>query len=170
SAAVADRARTIARRFVQNDADVVNLLLIKEEAQVLLKVKVAEVQRNAIKELGVNITNTFNTGRFTGSLRSVGTAATPPAFGFGQFSYLGSNVFQFTSAVNALERAGFIRTLAEPNLTAISGEGAQFLVGGEFPVPVSSTLGQVSITFKQFGIALNFTPVVLDQGRISLKV
>jgi len=170
SAAVSERARTIARRFVQNDTDIVNLLLIKEEAQVLLKVRVAEVQRNAIKELGVNFNAAFNTGKFTGSLSSVGTAATQPAFGFGQFAYLGSNVFQFTSAVNALERAGLIRTLAEPNLTAISGEGAQFLVGGEFPVPVSSTLGQVSITFKQFGIALNFTPVVLDQGRISLKV
>src|SRR5262249_39829061 len=78
SAAVAERARTIARRFVQSDNDVVNLLLIKEEAQVLLKVKVAEVQRNAIKELGVNITNTFNTGRFTGSLTSLGPAPPRP--------------------------------------------------------------------------------------------
>src|SRR5204863_9835162 len=65
---------------------------------------------------------------------------------------------------------GFIKTLAEPNLTAVSGESASFLAGGEFPVPVAQTQGQISITFKQFGIGLNFTPVVLDQGRISLKV
>jgi pilus assembly protein CpaC len=73
-------------------------------------------------------------------------------------------------ALRALERDGLIRTLAEPNLTAVSGEPAKFLAGGEFPVPVVDSLGQVSVIFKEYGIGLAFTPVVLSEGRISLKI
>ena len=73
-------------------------------------------------------------------------------------------------ALRALERDGLIRTLAEPNLTAVSGEPAKFLAGGEYPVPVVDSLGQVSVTYKEFGIGLAFTPVVLSEGRISLKI
>lgn len=73
-------------------------------------------------------------------------------------------------ALRALERDGLVRTLAEPNLTAISGESAKFLAGGEFPVPVVDTLGALSVTFKEFGVAVAFTPVVLSAGRISLKI
>jgi pilus assembly protein CpaC len=69
-----------------------------------------------------------------------------------------------------MERDGLLRTLAEPNLTAVSGEPARFLAGGEFPVPVVDSLGQVSVLFKKFGIGLAFTPVVLSEGRISLKI
>ncbi len=75
-----------------------------------------------------------------------------------------------TGALRALERDGLIRTLAEPNLTAVSGEPAKFLAGGEYPVPVVDSLGQVSVTYKEFGIGLAFTPVVLSEGRISLKI
>jgi pilus assembly protein CpaC len=73
-------------------------------------------------------------------------------------------------ALRALERDGLIKTLAEPNLTAVSGEPAKFLAGGEFPIPVVDSLGQVSVTFKEFGIGLAFTPLVLSEGRISLKI
>lgn len=195
SPAVAETARTIARRFVADDAAVVNLLSIKDESQVLLKVKVAEVQRNALKEFGVSLTGSaftdpagfanaagvptapglantrFNQGLFAGQASSAGgTGTTQPAFGLAQFAYLGSNLFRFNAVVNALERQGFIRTLAEPNLTAVSGEHANILVGGEFPIPVAQTNQQITIQFKQFGVALAFTPVVLDQNRISLKV
>jgi len=75
-----------------------------------------------------------------------------------------------TGALRALERDGLVKTLAEPNLTAVSGEPAKFLAGGEFPIPVVDSLGQVSVTFKEFGIGLAFTPVVLSEGRISLKI
>ena len=75
-----------------------------------------------------------------------------------------------TGALRALERDGLLRTLAEPNLTAVSGEPAKFLAGGEFPIPVVDSLGQVSVVFKEFGIGLAFTPVVLSEGRISLKI
>jgi pilus assembly protein CpaC len=73
-------------------------------------------------------------------------------------------------ALRALERDGLIKTLAEPNLTAVSGEPAKFLAGGEFPVPIVDSLGQVSVQFKEYGIGLAFTPLVLSEGRISLKI
>jgi len=183
SAAVSDNARVIARRFVTDDNAVVNLLAIRGETQVLLKVRVAEVQRTALKELGISFTGLGAGGtpsvpagptRFAKGILS-GLAASSPVttttpFGLGQISYIGSQAFQFNAVINALERDGFIKTLAEPNLTSVSGESASFLAGGEFPVPVAQTQGQISITFKPFGIGLNFTPVVLDQNRISLKV
>jgi len=75
------------------------------------------------------------------------------------------------ATIQAFERAGLVRTLAEPNLTAVSGESAKFLVGGEFPVPVGEdNTGRVTVEFKQYGIGLGFTPVVLSRGRISLKL
>ena len=77
---------------------------------------------------------------------------------------------QAESMLQAYEQTGLVRTLAEPNLTAVSGESAKFLAGGEFPVPVAQTLGAVSVEFKQFGVGLGFTPVVLSNGRISLKL
>jgi pilus assembly protein CpaC len=73
-------------------------------------------------------------------------------------------------AIRALERDGLVRTLAEPTLTAVSGEPANFLAGGEFPIPLVDNMGQVSVTFKEFGIGLAFTPIVLSEGRISLKI
>ncbi len=77
---------------------------------------------------------------------------------------------QVTHAIRALERDGLIRTLAEPNLTAVSGEPAKFLAGGEYPVPVVDTQGGLSVTYKEFGVGLAFTPIVLSEGRISLKI
>ena len=77
---------------------------------------------------------------------------------------------QLTSALRALERDGLIRTLAEPNMTAVSGETANFLAGGEYPIPVVDSQGQLSVTYKKFGVGLAFTPVVLSEGRISLKI
>jgi pilus assembly protein CpaC len=77
---------------------------------------------------------------------------------------------RISGALRALERAGLIRTLAEPNLTAVSGESAKFLAGGEYPIPVSSKDGQIGVTFKEFGVSVAFTPIVLSEGRISLKI
>jgi pilus assembly protein CpaC len=75
-----------------------------------------------------------------------------------------------TSALRMLERDGLIRTLAEPNLTAVSGESAKFLAGGEYPVPVVDNVGGLSVQYKEFGVGLAFTPIVLSEGRISLKI
>lgn len=101
----------------------------------------------------------FNTGPATGTFGNSGFA--------GAWSSGGNEV---THAIRALERDGLVRTLAEPNLTAVSGEPANFLAGGEYPVPVVDTLGALSVTYKKFGVGLAFTPIVLSEGRISLKI
>jgi pilus assembly protein CpaC len=96
----------------------------------------------------------------------------PTAFGgsgtSGSFNLGGGNAI--SQAMQALERNGLIRTLAEPNLTAVSGESAKFLAGGEYPIPTVDTTGNISVQFKEFGIAVAFTPIVMSEGRISLKI
>jgi pilus assembly protein CpaC len=157
-----------------SDGDVVNGLTILGRDQVMLKVTVAEVQRDVVKQLGIDLNGSLGTG-----------AAVVNFNNSNAFSALGaplssSNITgtfkSVTATLRAMERAGVIRTLAEPNLTAVSGESADFLAGGEFPVPAGSTCDatgrncQTTITFKKFGVSLNFTPVVLGEGRISLRV
>jgi pilus assembly protein CpaC len=159
---------------------IVNAIVVRGRDQVMLKVTVAEVERDLIKQLGINLSGTLGYGTAV-----VNFTNNNPFSAFGQ-SLSGSNVtasFQsITASLQAMEQAGVIHTLAEPNLTAISGETATFVAGGEFPVlngysctATSSTPGapvtcQPAISFKNFGVSLNFTPVVLSGGRISLKV
>lgn len=174
-------------KIVAEGSKVVNAISVRGRDQVMLKVVVAEVQRNIIKQLGVDLSANMNYGTavvnfnnsnpFTanGSPLVSGNAA---AAGFGKTTTLvngvASQVPSVQATVRAMESAGVMRTLAEPNLTAISGESANFLAGGEFPIPsgVSCTNGTCTptVTFKKFGISLNFTPVVLSEGRISLRV
>jgi pilus assembly protein CpaC len=119
--------------------------------------------------VGANALNLFNNG-------PLGAGVFPGAVGAAPFGNSGvatgwsSGNQGVAGALRALERDGLIKTLAEPNLTAVSGEPAKFLAGGEFPIPVVDSLGQVSVTFKEFGIGLVFTPVVMSEGRISLKI
>lgn len=175
SAVDATAAASAAGRFVGSDERVLNNLAISGREQVMLKVRVAEMQRTFAKQFGVDLSAAFNIGNV-------------PVF-FGQtnaFSLLGQALSAQSGlqigdviggqsdadgVLRAYERAGFLRTLAEPNLVAISGEAANFLAGGEFPVPVSRDRdGNVTIQFKPFGVGLGFTPVVLDEGRISLRI
>jgi len=175
--AEAQQAMDIAIRLVGDEKSVVNSITIRGRDQVMLKVVVAEVQRNLIKQLGIDLSasmnygtavvNFNNTNPFTATGRPLvdGNALTTG------FTNAGTSV---QATIRAMESAGVMRTLAEPNLTAISGESANFLAGGEFPVPsgINCTNGACTptITFKKFGISLNFTPVVLSAGRISLHV
>lgn len=95
----------------------------------------------------------------------------PPVIGSsGAGGFWNSGRQCLSHAIKALERNGLIKTLAEPNLTAISGETAKFLAGGEFPIPVSVSNGQIGITFKEFGVGVAFTPIVLSEGRINMKI
>ena len=184
---------------------IINLLSVEGEEQVMLRVVVAEVQREALKQFGINVGALVNSGNFTtsilisnalpltgadlGTLPTAGIATTGAAAGMlglynsgptnalanpfgnsGVTSAWSSGNQAVTGALRALERDGLVKLLAEPNLTAVSGEPAKFLAGGEFPVPVVDSLGQVSVIFKEFGIGLAFTPVVLSEGRISLKM
>ena len=186
SAAVADDARELARRFVDDDASIINMLDIEADQQVVLKVRIAEMQRTALKQLGLNLS--FNIGRGSSSARF--SMLNLPPFGIGGVPLV--NVLGDAEAreevvgtallaggfrelgglgyvIDALERNGLVKTLAEPNLTALSGETANFLAGGEIGFDVV-TADTATVEFKPFGISLDFTPVVLSSGRISLRV
>jgi pilus assembly protein CpaC len=174
----AQQAAEMAQRLVGGAEKVVNSIAVRGRDQVMLKVTVAEVARNIIKQLGIDLTANLNYGTavvnfnnsnpFTAYGRSLvsGNALT------GSFGSPAS----VTATLRAMESAGVVRTLAEPNLTAISGESATFIAGGEFPVPAGYSCDPVTrvcttqIQFKKFGISLNFTPVVMTEGRISLRV
>jgi len=178
SASDADKAVEIAKAATGGPAStaVVNLLSIAGKDQVMLKVRVVEMDREVIKQLGVNWQTVLNTA---GSPQlALSTLATYGVNGAPQGGLALSGLVQNHAGTNALsgslqafERVGLVRTLAEPNLTTVSGEAAKFLVGGEFPVPGGiAANGQVSVEFKPYGVGLGFTPVVLSGGRISLKL
>lgn len=181
----AQQAQELAARLVGGADKVFNNLAIRGRDQVMLKVTVAEMQRNIIKQLGVDLSAQMNYGTAVVNFNNVApfTALGRPLTNgstigsFGQTITPSGPVPSVTATLRAMESAGVVRTLAEPNLTAISGEAATFIVGGEFPIPTGVTCQnggsgpcQPSIAFKKFGISLNFTPVVLTEGRISLRV
>lgn len=170
----AQQAADIAAKFQGADSAkaVVNLIAVEGKDQVHLKVTVAEVERTIIKQLGVQFSGSVGTGSFTPFFSSLPNFTVNPsivnqATGGTQFISGASNI---TAQVQMLQREGVIRTLAEPTLTAISGENASFLAGGEFPIPISQDDGEITVEFKKFGVGLDFTPVVLSGGRISLRV
>lgn len=203
SAESAAKAVEVAEQFVHgklNDTDasvrktasgtdqspILNLMKIRSGQQVMLRIRIGEVQRSALKNLGVNLTAvgdgsfSFSIGTGTGQYGVKGTGTNPNSFGFNQFlnsnqsgSY-GSFGFRNGNAlagtIDALERDGMMKVLAEPNLVALSGEEAQFLAGGEFPVVVPQSLGQNTIEYKPYGVALKFTPFVLSENRLRIQV
>ncbi len=163
---------------------VINNLTIRNKDQVMLRVTVMEVSRNVIKQFGVNLNGNWSAINPLGNIAdpTLTGLSNPTAFpitggstGSGQFQASARGAgFSLTATLKALEQAGVSRILAEPTLTAISGEAAKFLAGGEFPVPSSAacTTGSCTpgIEFKQYGVALSFTPVVLADNRISIRV
>jgi pilus assembly protein CpaC len=182
----AQKAVDIAKGFVGTgtagavavEGKVINSLSIRGKDQVMLKVTVAEVKRTAIKQLGVNLRGNWEIAgqSFGGTLANAfsGGLTQPP-------NTLTATIGAGTAAaksvdVRMLERHGILRTLAEPTLTAVSGETAKFMAGGEVPVPsaeetVSGTnASRVTVTYRPYGVMLNFTPTVLSEGRISLSV
>ncbi|WP_089025475.1 type II and III secretion system protein family protein [Bradyrhizobium mercantei] len=176
----AQQAAEIVQRLVGSVDKVVNSIAVRGRDQVMLKVTVAEVSRSLIKQLGIDLTANLNYGttvvKFTNNNPFTANSA-PLVSGNNLTTQFGSSV---TATLRAMESAGVVRTLAEPNLTAISGESATFISGGEFPIPTgvtcqtssTGTIGNCvqTVSFKKFGISLNFTPVVLTEGRISLRV
>ncbi len=208
----ATKAVEIARRFavsatqtpdgnVVHELKVINMLAVDGEEQVQLRVTVAEVQRSLLKQFGINLGATINSGNFFTTLLSENALPITAAAGLGALPIPGINTTNsalqlfrngpggattfgnsgaagswsaggstIAHAIRALERNGLVRTLAEPNLTAVSGETAKFLAGGEFPVPVVDGDGGLGVTFKEFGVGLAFTPIVMSEGRISLKI
>ncbi len=181
---------------IRHAQKVINMLQVEAEEQVMLRVQVAEVERSVLKQFGINLSagvsagniatgivtnNSFPLNALTlGNAISAGHQSGVPlgrecvTGPLASVSAIGghwstpNNCLGY--ALKALERNGMIKTLAEPNLTAISGETAKFLAGGEFPVPVSVNNGQIGIQFKEFGVGVAFTPIVLSEGRINLKI
>jgi pilus assembly protein CpaC len=178
----AQQAADLAARLVGGPDKVVNSIVVRGRDQVMLKVTVAEVARSIIKQMGIDLSATMNYGNTAVTFNNSNpfTANGAPLVGGNQIQTSFGSTPSVTATLRAMESAGVVRTLAEPNLTAISGESATFIAGGEFPIPTGVTcqttaagaVGQCapSIAFKKFGISLNFTPIVLSEGRISLRV
>ena len=158
----------------------VSRLKVATPLQVMLKVRIAELDRSALKSIGVNLFSTDPTSGFkfgigqgvsvtsggSGSPFSVAAGALGSTFGAAGHLF----GLDLAGSIDLAATDGLATILAEPNLTALSGETASFLAGGEFPIPVSQSLGAVTIEYKQYGVGLAFTPVVLADGRISMRV
>jgi pilus assembly protein CpaC len=185
SAAESQQAVDIASAFVGVTAGagaatkgaVVNSLTIKGKDQVMLRVTVAEVSRTVLKQLGVDITGNWSAFNFD-SINPLPLQRQALSNTFGRATMTGGGG-SMSATMRAFERAGVSRVLAEPTLTAISGETAKFTAGGEIPVPSNSScdtdlLGRrdctLGVEFKPFGVSLTFTPLVLSENRISMRV
>lgn len=165
STAKLDRALDLASRYAPDRVS--NLMVVGGTQQVMLKVRFAEMNRTVSKALGGSLA-VSGTGT-DGSFLLGGGAGLPTANGGVGVSF-GVGDLAFSVALEALESKGMVRTLAEPNLTALSGQEAKFLAGGEYPVPVSQDNDTVTVEYKPFGVELNFTPVVVDQDIINLTI
>ncbi len=182
SIAKLDRALDLAERYAPQRVS--NLMSVGGTQQVMLKIRFAEMQRSVSKNLSASLAMRNNggttgaivgTGNFTqpGAINNAFNTGTLPvnpntrgALGLG----FTAGSLQFAVLLEALESKGVVRTLAEPNLTALSGQEAKFLAGGEYPIPVSNENGSITVEHKPFGVELNFTPVVVDGNIINLTI
>jgi pilus assembly protein CpaC len=172
-------ARRIAGAHIGNPDRVVVQASVDAPSQVMLRVRVVEAQRQALKRVGINWEAALRIGSFTLGLASPTDIVTDasgallrqgaPTGGLIGVRTVGANR-DINAVVDLLASENFIAILAEPNLVALSGETASFLAGGEFPVVTTSGVNQVSVTYKQFGVSLAFTPTIYGDGRINLKV
>jgi pilus assembly protein CpaC len=196
----AEEAERIVQAFVGEGIQVISRLRTATPQQVMLQVRIAEVSRSLVRQIGANLLSRDSTGGFLfgigqGAAGSIGAGAVSsgPVTGGGSSSGAGggsgptfvfNNLAQGTTlgaaghllgldllgTLNLNETTGLVTTLAEPTLAALSGETASFLAGGEFPIPISQSLGAVTVEYKQYGVGLAFTPTVLADGRISMRV
>jgi pilus assembly protein CpaC len=160
--------------FFSSGGSIINTMSTDGEDQVMLKVKVVEVKRNVLKQFGINWSAAIDAGKFAFNLSSINpftNSLISPNGGYkGTFESGNTNV---QTLLRAMEGDGLVRTLAEPNLTALSGETANFLAGGELPFETCATVDtsrRCSVQFKPYGVEVEFTPVVLSEGRINLKI
>lgn len=182
-----EEAQHLVQAYVGKDTEVVARLRTAVPLQVNLRVRIAEVNRSLLKQIGVNLLGATRGSFKVGVAQGQGIYVPPPSSTGGTTNSPSPQVLRnaigttlsgvgrlfglnLLSALDLAETDGLVTTLAEPNLTALSGETASFLAGGEFPIPVSSGLGAVTIEYKQYGVSLAFTPIVLADGRISMRV
>jgi len=176
-----DKAVAIAKQFSDKGAEVINSVKVLQPQQVMLEVRFIEASRSAARELGINwnvvaanaaAAATLSTGALVGGPAAaipIALASGNTPFGVALGSLLGNGV-RVDAMIQALEGKGLIRRLAEPNLVALSGDTANFLAGGEFPIPVANTNNTITVEWKRFGVGLAFTPTVLDNGVINMKI
>ncbi|UQV17373.1 type II and III secretion system protein family protein [Brevundimonas albigilva] len=176
SPAQSEQAQRIARAFVSAPEKVLNMISVAGSDQVTIKARVIEVQRSAVKQLGdVNaVLNSVGDGLSFAQSATFGVSGSQLGGGVLGYTDVSGDGNRLTTNLRAFERAGLLRTLAEPNVTAVNGESGEFLAGGEFPVPVSQSNDDsgttVGIEFKPYGVRLAFRPIVLSEGRISLQL
>ena len=189
----ASQASDIALRFVARKEEIVNGITVKGPNIVNLRVRVVEMQRAVTRQLGINWDAVVRTGLFTFGLATgaapvitaasrLGIVGQQPGQIFntrrqiqnnlvnGAYGRFSDGTLDLTALVDLLEADGLVKTLAQPNLSAMSGKSAHFLAGGEFPIPIPQSDGVVTIEFKKFGVSLSFTPVILTGNRINLRV
>ncbi|CAN7193954.1 type II and III secretion system protein family protein [Devosia sp. LjRoot16] len=168
----ADKAIAIAGQFSGDPKNVTSVITVSGPQQVMLKVTVAEVNRSLAKQFGIDLTGSYSSGGLTTKLIS----SQPIGGASNLFSDNGLEVgvdiggLSIDAQIRAMEQRGAARTLAEPVLTAMSGQSADFFAGGEFPVPTSVTDGKVAVEYKDFGVKLAFTPTIKSNGNIALVV
>ena len=173
NAAEAEQVVALTRSLSSDKQPVVNNLAVEGAIQVNVRVRIAEISRNISRELGFNWSVLAN---LSGAAIGLQTASAVGALaqGGGQIVFNGGGRnFDINSLIDALAQDQLISLLAEPNLTALSGETASFLVGGEFPIPIASSGGSINtitVQFKQYGISLAFTPTVLSDDRVNMKI
>lgn len=190
----AERLKAAARQFLGDKESLNFNVAVAGATQVNLRIRVVEISRNIEKEFGFNWGALYNNGTMAIGLltgraplntvtnpitgisttsfgnfsRSTATPDTYDSIGLGYLSKGGAA--NISGLIDALAEEDLITVLAEPNLTAVSGETANFLAGGEFPIPVPQALEQITIEWKRFGVSVDFTPTVLDANRLSIKV
>lgn len=176
SMAKMDRALDLASRYAPDRIS--NLMVVGGTQQVMLKVRFAEMQRSVSKNLNASLGINSNSGTVGGGLATGNIDGVGDFFAGNQVDTAGKGILgigfsagalEFAVLLEALESKGMVRTLAEPNLTALSGQEAKFLAGGEYPIPVADNDG-IKIEYKPFGVELNFTPVVVDGDIINLSI
>lgn len=178
SPVIAEKIQRLATTFLGEDQSVINMMSTEDGDQVMLKVKIAEVSRTELQRFGINLEALLSTGNFVfgaATGRDFFDEATSLITRTAELdnSFMGGfndGNHDITGLVDALEEDGLITVLAEPNLTAKSGSTANFLAGGEFPIPIIDEDGGITITYRKFGVSLDFTPVVLNSKKISLAV
>lgn len=185
-------ATRMVETYVGPGTKILNRLKAATPLQVMLRVRIAEVSRSVSKSIGFNMMSRDNSGGFLfglfkgapGTIKDVPAQVAPmPPRGPGTEYTFTTDPLKYTigaagnlfgmnvlAALDLAEASGGVSTLAEPTLVALSGETASFLAGGEFPIPISSGLGGTSVEYKSYGVGLAFTPIVLDDGRISMRV
>ena len=174
SSADAEDVRRLTTRFIGKGEEIINRISVTQANQVNLRVRIADVSKNVIEDFGFSWDALFDTTDFAFRI-TTGTEFVAAGVTHEDGALSGSSSFDagnvdLNNLIDALAADGLVTILAEPNLTALSGETASFLSGGEFPVPTDVTDGETSVEFKEFGVSLAFTPTILSDNRISMRV